>query len=397
MKNLFKSTVVIAGLAVFSMFFGAGNLMYPIKTGIASGHHFFIGMLGFILTAVLLPVIGLIGVVLFDGDYRAFFERVGYVPGNALIVFCMAIIGPFIAMSRIVTLSYTMLAPFLPGIFNLHIFSTLFCLCTYLATYRENKIIDLLGNIISPALLISLGIILVKGLLYQKPFVATGLSAGQIFLQEAIRGYGTLDLLGGIFFGSIVLLLLKNAMKHENNYNVKALCVTAMKAGLLGGVLLALVYLGMGLLGAFHGSEAFQANLAEQFSYISLQVLGHSGALVIATAIFMACFSTIIALATVLGEYVHNDVSQQKLSYKTSLVLVLLTTLVVSCSGLNAILTYSLPVINTFYPVFITITFANIVYKLFNIKCIKVPALLTLAVALYYNYPSYALYLNIFN
>ncbi len=397
MKNLFKSTVVIAGLAVFSMFFGAGNLMYPIKTGIASGHHFFIGMLGFLLTAVLLPVIGLVAVVLFNGDYRAFFERIGYIPGNAMIGFCMAIIGPFIAMSRIVTLSYTMLAPFLPDFFTLHIFSALFCISTYLATYRENRIIDLLGNIISPALLISLGIILVKGLLYQRPFTVTEYSAGQVFLEEAIRGYGTLDLLGGVFFGSIVLLLLKNAMKHENNYNVKLLSLTAMKAGLLGGALLALVYLGMGFLGAFHGSGMLQANLAEQFSYISLKILGHGGALVIATAIFMACFSTIIALATVLGEYVHNDISQQKLSYKMSLGIVLVTTLIISCSGLNAILTYSLPIVNTFYPVFITITFVNILYKLFNIKFIKVPALLTLIVSVYYNYPSYELYLNIFN
>ena len=396
MKNIFKSTVVIAGLAVFSMFFGAGNLMYPIKTGIASGHCFFIGMLGFILTAVLLPVMGLIGIVLFNGDYRVFFERIGYIPGNALIGFCMGIIGPFIAMSRIVTLSYTMLAPFLPDFLTLYIFSALFCLCTYLATYRENKIIDLLGNVISPALLISLGIILAKGLLYQRPFVHTDMSAGQIFLQEAIRGYGTLDLLGGIFFGSIVLLLLKNAMKHENNYNVKVLCYTAIKAGLFGGTLLGLVYLGMGFLGAFHGSEALQANIAEQFSFISLQILGHSGALVIATAIFMACFSTIIALATVLGEYVHNDISKQKLSYKGSLGLVLFSTLFISCSGLDAILTYSLPVINTFYPVFITITFANIAYKLFNFKFIKIPAFATLLIAIYYNYPSYALYLNLF-
>ncbi len=397
MKNIFKSTIVIAGLAVFSMFFGAGNLMYPIKTGIASGDHFGMGMLGFLLTAVLLPVIGLVSIILFNGDYRAFFERIGYIPGNALIGFCMCIIGPFIAMSRIVTLSYTMLAPFFSVHVTLPLFSGFFCFLTYLVTYRESKIIDILGNIISPALLISLGIILVKGLLYQQPFVHSELSASQIFLNEAIRGYGTLDLLGGVFFGSIILLLLKSSMKNENDYNVKRLCLTAIKAGIFGGFLLALVYVGMGFLGAFHGSQELQANLAEQFSFISLKVLGHSGALIIATAIFMACFSTIIALATVLGEYLHNDISKQRLSYQVSLGIILLMTMVISCSGLDAILTYSLPVINTFYPVFITITFANMAYKLFNFKFIKVPALITLLVSIYCNYPSYELYFNIFN
>ncbi|NBQ17771.1 branched-chain amino acid transport system II carrier protein [bacterium] len=397
MKSIFKSTVVIAGLAIFSMFFGAGNLMYPIKTGIASGDHFGIGMLGFLLTAVFLPVVGLIAIILFNGDYRVFFERVGYFPGNALIGFCMCIIGPFIAMSRIVTLSYDMLAPFISALVTLPVFSVFFCMLTYLVTYRENKIIDILGNVISPSLLISLGIILVKGLLYQQPFIHSELSAGQVFLNETIRGYGTLDLLGGIFFGSIILLLLKSAMKNDNDYNVKKLCATAIKSGVIGAGLLAIVYVGMGFLGAFHGSQELQANLAEQFSFISLKVLGHSGALVIATAIFMACFSTIIALATVLGEYLHNDISKQRFSYQTSLGIILLMTAVIACSGLNAILTYSEPIINTFYPVFITITFANIAYKLLNFKPIKLSVLVTLLVSIYCNYPSYALYLNLFN
>jgi LIVCS family branched-chain amino acid:cation transporter len=161
MKNKSSFYIITVALAIFSMFFGAGNLVYPLKVGIHSGSHLFFGMLGFLITAVCLPLLGLIAMILFDGNYEVFFGRVGSRLGNIIIFLCMLVIGPLIAIPRIVTLSHTMTASFLP-IATLHevhfqssfIFAVLFLGFTFLLTYRENRIVDLLGHVISPLLVI---------------------------------------------------------------------------------------------------------------------------------------------------------------------------------------------------------------------------------------------------
>ncbi|MFT6765167.1 MAG: LIVCS family branched-chain amino acid:cation transporter [Alteromonas naphthalenivorans] len=385
MRNVLKSTVVTAGLAIFSMLFGAANLMFPVQAGVNSGDKFIWGIAGFLTTAVLLPVIGLIAVILFDGNYKTFFNRLGKIPGFLSVAFCMAVIGPFIAMSRIVTLSYTMLLPFLPHV-SLPIFSVVFCGITFLATYRENKIIDLLGHVISPALLISLGIILIKGMLHPTTLVPVAASNWNIFYEQAKLGYGHLDLLGGIFFASIVLTILKKTMKDHNDYDVKTLAWTAMKAGLFGCTLLGFVYTGMAFLGAFYGKTIQASNGAELFSRISFKIMGTHGAFIIAIAVAMACFSTIIALATILAEYVQVELTNNKVEYIPCLVGVLGFTSILSCYGLTTIMELSMPIIETCYPVIIVITLLNIAYKLWGFTPIKIPTAIALVASIYVNF-----------
>src|SRR3990167_8652962 len=100
MKGCFNSQIISICLAKFSMLFGAGNLMFPIQVGMISGSQNFWGMIGFVLTAVLLPVLGLVAMILFDGDYRKFFARLGSGVGRAIVIICMLIIGPGIAIPR---------------------------------------------------------------------------------------------------------------------------------------------------------------------------------------------------------------------------------------------------------------------------------------------------------
>ncbi len=385
MFNLLTSTVMTAGLAIFSMFFGAGNLMYPIKGGLNSGQHMAAGLAGFLLTTVVLPVIGLVAIVLFNGNYRHFFGRLGVFPGTVLVGFSMAVIGPFIAMPRTVTLSHIMLEPFFEGGISLATFSIIFCGLTFLATYRENRLISLLGHVISPALLTSLGYILIKAILNPQAIVPTCKSATTIFYEQAVLGYGHLDLFGGIFFASIVLNILRQNAGENNDYNLRTLAWTSIKAGVIGAILLALVYIGMFYLGSYYGSSIQVSNIAKLFSAISFEVVGASGALAIATAVGMACFSTIVALAIVLAEYLHKEVTGGVLSYVHALILVLTTTAFISCYGLDTIMMYSVPVMNIFYPVVITVTLCNLAYKLFNFKPIRIPALVTLLASIYFN------------
>lgn len=388
MKNQQSSLIVSVGLAIFSMFFGAGNLMYPIKVGMSSGSNIIFGLSGFFITAILLPLMGLIAMVLFNGNYYAFFYRLGLLPGKFIIFASMIIIGPLIAIPRIVTLSHTMIAPFIPisllqevSLTSSFIFSLIFLGVTFLACYKESKIVAILGNFISPLLLGSLLIIIIKGLLAGHQVVGGVLTPFQAFYKNLIVGYETLDLLGGIFFSSIILhILVKTPEGKDMSQN--RLALLSLKAGLLGVGLLAAVYLGMSLLGLYYGHGLELVNPGELFRSISFAIMGNQGAAIISIAVLMACLSTSIALAAVVAEYVQRELFNKTISYVQALILVLCAAMQLSIFGLDSVLALTAGVI-TFvgYPVLVCLTICNLAYKLIGFKPVKIPVLITFIIS----------------
>lgn len=381
MKKYFQLEVISVGLAIFSMFFGAGNLMYPIKAGMEAGSSkFTISMIAFLITSIILPLLGLVGMILFEGNYKKFLFRLGKIPGYALLLACMLIIGPIIATPRIITLSYTMMSPFIPGI-SLFTFTLLFLATTYFFTYRESKIVDLLGKFISPALVISLIIIIVKGLFMQSSnVIETTQSTISAFKQNFWRGYETLDLLGAIFFSSIILHILKINNKNKSS---QSLAFLGFKAGLLGLTILGVIYVGLGLLGMLHGYGFEHINSGELFKEVSFRVLGTYGAIIISTAVMMACLSTAIALSAVVTEFFQLEVLKGKISYPKALMIFLLSCIPLSLYGLDKVLQLTAgPITYIGYPILITLTILNIFYKLFGFKPVKIPVLIVGLIAL---------------
>lgn len=379
MKRFFQSQTITTGLAIFSMFFGAGNLIFPLRVGLLAGEKNLWAIGGFLITGVVLPLLGLVAIILYDGDYKAFFNRIGKIPGAALTLFCMLIIGPLIAMPRIVTLSHIMIAPFLNNI-TLPLFTLLFLAITFLGTYKENKIINLLGNYISPALLVSLLIIIGKGLLWRESATQATNSGPILFWENVKVGYKTLDVLGAIFFSSIVITLLKRSLPNQSEKSLHKLALLGLKAGSIAVSLLAVIYIGMSYLGVFHGVGLAHLNEGELFSAVSFRILGDYGAIIIAIAVLMACFSTIIALAVVVAEYLQHSLFREKISYITALLIVLCITGIISNFGLTAILKHSGPIIDLGYPVLIVLTLLNIAYKLFDFKPVKTPVAITFGI-----------------
>lgn len=379
------STILTASLAIFSMFFGAGNLIYPLGVGITSGTHFWSGVLGFLTTSIFLPLLGLVSIVLFDGNYETFFERLGKSFGFLMILFSMFVIGPLIAMPRIVTLTYEFLTPFMPAL-SLSTFSMLFCFLTFIAIYKENRFMNILAYVISPALLISLAIIIIKGYITATTsFVPATIEPLKTFTLQAIVGYGTLDLLAALFFGSIVLMFLKKSFDSHNNYNLNKLALITIQSGIIACAFIALIYVGIAFLGAFYG-PGLSGNPAQLFMNVCSTVMGTHGSFLIAIATSCACYSTIMALAIVLAEFVQNKVTDNRISYITSLICVLILTFIISCYGLDTIMNSSAAFINTLYPAVIATVFCNLAYKLFGFPYIKMPVFLTLCVSIYFNF-----------
>lgn len=384
--------IIATGLAIFSMLFGAGNIMYPITAGIISGKYNFFGIAGFIITAVLLPLTGLIAMILYDGDYKSFFYRMGKLPGTVMIIICILAIGPAIGLPRCVSVAQVMVSPFLPitllqgqDYLALFLFSLLFLGLTFLASIKENKIIDILGYFISPILLLSLAIVIIKGLIY-KGTVATAMASPlQLFKMNLLKGYETLDLIGTIFFASIVITILKNKMGKQTKGCLKKLAQFGLKAGIIGVFLLGIVYVGMSYLGAFNGfglTQIAAINPGEAFREVIFRVIGIHGSAIIAIATLMACLSTSIALGTIAAEFLHIDILKNKISYTASLLLVLLASIPLATYGLTAVVAITGgPLVFIGYPVLIALTFCNIAYKLFGFKYVKIPVFATFLIA----------------
>lgn len=384
------------GLAIFSMFFGAGNLIYPIMVGMDCAQHPLIGIASFLLTSVFLPLLGLIAMVLFNGNFETFFARLGQKTGTLMVACCMIIIGPLIAMPRIATLSHTMIAPFIPFAFLQEgtylasaVFAVLFFAVTFLCTFRENKIVNLLGSVISPILLGALCIIVVKGWLFGSITMIKPISSFHAFSSSFMRGYESLDLLGALFFSFVILSLIKKTNTATTDTDEKR-AILVLKAGAIGLSCLALVYIGLSTLGILYGHLLpTTLNGGQIFREISSLILGARGSFIISLAVLMACLSTAIALTVVFAEYVRQT-TYNRISFVHAVVFTLLLCMPLSIAGLSKVLALTAgPIVFIGYPIIIALTFCNLAYKLFGFKPVRIPVLITTIIAtILYYWPS---------
>lgn len=389
MKKYSQSLILKTGLAIFAMLFGSANLIFPMKIGVISGDKTAIGLIGFILSGILIPMAGLMSMVFFNGDYRAFFYRIGKVPGNILIALCMLIIGPLVAMPRIITFSYEIVRPFVGNHLSLLLFSTIFSIITFIFTYKKNSLLDSIGKILSPLLLLSLSGIFSIGYWLKDGAIKTVLPDWQVFSKSFLIGYNTLDLLGTIFFASIVISILYSTLEKDQTKNPKYMAKIMSISSLIAGTLLALVYCGIAYLGAWHGKEFAALDEGKIFINTILKIVGSQGALVLAATVFLACLTTIIALASIVSEYLKNDITKNRLSYINCLIIILVTATFMSQFELGPLLKFSAPLISIAYPVLITLTFCNLAYKLWGFKPVKIPVLITLIISSYFYGPKF--------
>lgn len=372
MKKQLSVSVGTIGLAIFTMLFGAGNMIYPIKAGVEAGSKYAIGTLGFLLTGVIIPIIGLVAMILFDGNYTTFFNRTGRIPGFLAILFCMLIIGPFLVIPRCVTVSYEILFPLLPNV-GLSAFSVFFILLTFACSYKESKLLNLLGKYMSPIIIGSFGLIIALGLMRAHTTIEQTLPSSTVFLQQFVHGFQTLDLLGSLFFAYIIIRLIKsNTTSAElSSKNIAIMC---LKGSIITAALMTFFYVGFILLSAFYADMVSpDMNGGEMFRIIALHVIGQQGIVFLAIAVLIKCLATAAALTVVFAEYLRNDILGKTVSYVHCLFITLSIALVISNFGLTNIIAYGWPIIKAGYPIIVTITFCNIAYKLFDFKWIKLP------------------------
>jgi LIVCS family branched-chain amino acid:cation transporter len=375
-----KSNTLSTGLAIFSMFFGAGNLVFPLAAGQFAQDQNFYSSIGLLITAVGVPFLGLLSMTLFDGNYQVFFSRIGKIPGFLACLFIMLLIGPLGALPRVITFAHSTVEMFLPNI-PLVLFSLVACTMIFLLTFRQSKILDILGYILTPVLLGSLAILIIRALFTEPDLIEAEESPITIFLHGMYEGYNTMDLMGAFFFSSVVILCLKKELSPSDQKDLKKIVKMTVKAGCIGATLLGLVYLGFSYVAAYNSEFLAAVPKEQMLGALAIKIMGNYAGIIAIVAVTLACLTTAIALAAIFAEFIHKDITKMKISYRIALIFTLILTFFISTLNFEGIMNYLQPILIICYPALIMLSFVSLLYKLYGFKYVKVPVAATLFVS----------------
>ena len=345
-KGSFKD-VIVFGFALFAMFFGAGNLIFPPYLGIITGPEWLTGFAGFTFADAGLALLAVMATAKYDGDIIALFRRAG---GKlAIVLGCADIlcIGPFLAIPRTGATTYEMgIMPLLGNTIPIAVFAAIFFIITYVLTIKPSKVVDIVGRVLTPALLIALAVIIVKGVVSPLgPVVDEPMIEG-VVAEGIAQGYQTMDAFAAIALASVLIVSL-----NEKGYNTVSNKLKAiMKSGVLACVGLALVYGGLCFLGAtvstMYGVDAQQSQVIVN---ITEGLLGQTGKMILAVCVSLACLTTSIGLTSATGQF-FEKLSGGKLKYKTVVLAVCIFSACMASIGVGGIIKVASPVLSIVYP-----------------------------------------------
>lgn len=370
-----ESYVIVTGFALFSMFFGAGNLLYPLVLGQLCGQAVPFGLVGWSITSVGLPLLGLITMTLYRGNYRAFFAPLGAWPRFCLLLLILMLIGPFGAIPRCITFAHASCARFLPAC-PLSLFSLVFCALLYLLAQRPEKVVQQLGYLLAPLLLCSLTVLFIQGFLTVEELTPNSAPAFEAFFLGVDRGYQTMDLLGAFFFSSL-LFFPQNKVEPSTSDELMA----TVKACSLAGVLLLASYGGLAYLGAAHAEQLASIDAEQFFAQVAWLTLERSYRAAIAcTIVLLCCVTTGVALISLFARFIQEEVSCSNVSYRACLLISLSITFALSTLHFAGIALLLEPLIYLCYPALIVLTLCNLAHQVWGWKMICTPFYIALAI-----------------
>ena len=360
-----KETIVLA-ITLFGLFFGAGNLIFPVHLGQLAGNNVFKATLGFIVTGVTIPILAVasIGMTHSNGLKRMCEKKVG--KGFAYFFTCLLYltIGPFFAIPRCCTTTFSSgVYPLLTNINErvcLLVFSFIFFALVLYFSLKPNEIMKWVGKTITPIFLLFFTILIVTALTKSNISVHSVVPdqtyVNNSFVNGLLEGYNTMDAIAGLAFGVIIV----NCIKDLGIDDGKLVAKEIIKAGVLTAVLMSIIYLASTLMGVksraiFEISENGGIALAQ----ISEYFLGKVGLVILALTIGLACLKTAIGLVTSCAE-AFVDMFENKLSYKKWAIIFSVFSFVISNFGLTTIINYSIPVLMFLYPIAIVLILVGI-------------------------------------
>jgi branched-chain amino acid uptake carrier len=368
MRDLTKRETITVGLMLFALFFGAGNMIFPPALGQAAGENVWIAMLGFIVTGVGLPLLGVIAVGLGGGNLQALAGRVHPLFATVFTFIVYLSIGPFMAIPRTGTVTYEMgVLPFLSesakgSPLPLLVTTIVYFAITFWLALNPSKLVDRIGKVLTPALLIIIGIMFFKSLL--QPMGEVGVATGDYqhtaFFKGFVEGYLTLDALAAMVFGIVVTA----AVREKGITDPKKLTWSTIKAAVIAAIGLGLVYLALGYMGATSYSLGQSDNGGQILTGAVQHLFGPLGNLLLGGAVSLACLTTSVGLVTACSRFFSQHIPG--VSYKTMAIILSVFSAAVANVGLTQLIAISVPVLMAIYPLAIVLMLVSFFHKSFK-------------------------------
>lgn len=348
-QKLSGRNLLLVGFTLFSMFFGAGNLIFPPHLGAQAGANLWPAFAGLSVSAIGLPIAGVVAVARAGGlDKLASRVHPLFAPVFTVLVYLS--IGPCLAIPRTASTSFQMLVPLVGGGAGLQlVYSVLFFTAAFCVALHPDKLTDLLGRILCPCL-IGLIVVLFAGCLAH-PLTAhyAAPSAEYASLPAAqgiLYGYQTMDALAALNFGAVIALNIR-AQGVDREQDVQR---SAIRASLVAGALLLVVYAMLGHTGALTGAAVPGLSTgAEVLTVLAERLFGKAGLVLLAAIFVLACFNTCVGLIACVGEYFHTLLP--RIPYPALTAFFAVASMLIANLGLAEILRLSVPVLNALYPV----------------------------------------------
>lgn len=354
MEKLDKKNRLLMGITLFSMFFGAGNLIFPPFVGAMAGKSSLIASAGFALSAIGLPILG-VAAVTKSGGLENLASRVHKKFAFVYILILYLSIGPCLAIPRTASTSFSMaVVPFVKEVKEGHqlIYSIVFFVVAMLIALKPEKLTEYLGKKLTPCLLVLIVIIFVGSFLHPagKLALPTGGYEELPMIKGFLDGYQTMDTLAALNFGMIIAMNIREKGIQKEQSIMKE----TIFAGWIAGIILCIVY-GMLLYAGAISSETFKGakDGTEILTALTQFLFGRVGVIILALVFLIACLNTCIGLLSCCGKYFHSIVP--KISYRNWVFLFAFVSMIISNIGLTKILELSVPVLNAIYPVAIVL------------------------------------------
>lgn len=359
MKKLTLRQLLTVATMLFGLFFGAGNLIFPASVGQLAGRSLWWASAGLLITGVGLPLLGVaaLGISRKEGLFDLS-SRVGRGYGFFFTCLLYLTIGPFFAIPRCATVSYTVgIQQLLPqgGALALGIFSLVFFAAVLFFSLRPGEILTWVGKVLTPLFLCFLAVLILRALTSPLGDVSTvepsGSYAANAFTAGVLEGYNTMDALASLAFGIIVV----NAIRGLGVKEPAAVAKSTVLAGVFSSLFMGLIYVLVIVMGAqSRGLFPVSANGGEALSLIAGHYFGGVGALILAATVTLACLKTAVGLITSCSE-TFVQLFPAGPSYRMWAVGFCAISFLIANLGLNAILSYSTPVLMFLYPLSIVL------------------------------------------
>lgn len=373
---------IIIGFALFSLFFGAGNLIFPPKLGQLVGTQYYLGIIGFCATGVLIPFLGLVACMKNHGNFEELSLPVGKNFSKVFSITLVLLIGPLIAIPRTAATTFSLaIHPNFHGS-NIVEFLVVFLLIDFFLVIKPSGIIELVGTYLTPILLIILLGLIIKGVISPIDTYST-FQPVDAFSKSLTEGYQTMDTIASIIFASLIMgTIRKKGYKREEKI------ILVAKSSIIAIIGLCVVYGGLIYLGSRTGTLGNGMSNATLLLFISKEVLGKFGTIAIEIVLAIGCIATSIGLLSASAEFFVR-ISNNKIKYNYAVITMLIITGIIASAGLGKIISVSTVILDIAYPVTIVIIILNLIKPIIKSNFVfKLCAYVTLIVSVLDEIPS---------